>query len=141
MPGATRAAGRRWPLPVFALLTTAAAWTRAGVYAATREDVVEAVAGASRVTEESRDAVLRIQDGLQYVWVGFPVLLTLLAFVAALVKVGQLALIGISGVVGTLLAVAGMMLPSTGVLVFLAGAFLAGVCATVAAAVLPGRAP
>jgi hypothetical protein len=126
-------------LPAAAAFTTLVAWARAAVYASSRDDVVAAVHTSSQVTESARATVVQIQDAMQYAWIGFPLVLVLIAFVAAILKTGQALLIAISGCVGSFLAMAGMLFPSTGTLVALAGAFFVGTIATVCAAVLPGR--
>ncbi|WP_432158380.1 hypothetical protein [Streptomyces sp. bgisy153] len=127
-------------LPAAAAFTTLVAWARAAVYASGRDDVVAAVHASSRVTESARASVVQLQDALQYAWIGFPLVLVLLAFIAAILKTGQALLIAISGCVGSFLAMAGMLFPSTGALVALAGAFFVGTIAIVCAALLPGRA-
>ncbi|WP_328770549.1 hypothetical protein [Streptomyces sp. NBC_00286] len=126
-------------LPAAAAFTTLVGWTRAAVYASSRDDVVAAVHTSSQVTESARATVVQIQDALQYAWIGFPLVLVLLAFIAAVLKTGQALLIAISGCVGSFLAMAGLLFPSTGILIALAGAFLVGIIATVCAALLPGR--
>ncbi|MEU2909604.1 hypothetical protein ACWCQ0_42955 [Streptomyces massasporeus] len=126
-------------LPAAAAFTILVGWARAAVYASSRDDVVAAVHTSSRVTESARATVVQIQDAMQYAWIGFPLVLVLLAFIAAILKAGQALLIAISGCVGSFLAMAGMLLPSTGTLPALAGAFFVGTIATVGAALLPGR--
>ncbi|MFE9253908.1 hypothetical protein [Streptomyces sp. NPDC006879] len=126
-------------LPAAAAFTAVTAWARAAVYASSRDDVVAAVHGSSRVTESARTTVMQVQDAMQYAWIGFPLVLVLVAFIAAVLKTGQALLVAISGSVGSFLAMAGVLLPSTGALAALAGAFFVGTIATVCAALLPGR--
>ncbi|MFI0983303.1 hypothetical protein ACH4SP_40630 [Streptomyces sp. NPDC021093] len=126
-------------LIVAALLTTALAWTRASVYGRSADQVHDAVRLSGRVAENNQDFVINAQDALQYGWFAFPAVLLLLTAAVALVRVGQYVLIGVAGLAGPVLGLAGLLFPSTGPLQVLAGLFLATTVLTVATAVVPGR--
>ncbi|MFG3495733.1 hypothetical protein [Streptomyces sp. NPDC047928] len=126
-------------LVVAALLTTALAWTRGFLYARSADEVHSAIATSGKVAENNQDFVMAAQDALQYAWFAFPAVLLLLTAAVAIVRVGQFVLIGVAGLVGPVLGLAGVLFPSTGTLRALAALFLAATVVTVAAAVIPGR--